>query len=183
MTKLNSKLFNACTKRHRGAQPEHSVQHDRGRGWEHKHGSSTSSLLPAPAFQAIPPKWNYGLRALTDRAWPAAPWTHSYGNTAAMTTPTMDTSGSCCPGGLGAPSAALPPPHRSHSSLARPGAISGVKNQPHGQGHREPLGLSLKKGFHRLHRHEGDAMQPAHVPARLRPAWFVCWPGCCAKTP
>lgn len=61
--------------------------------------------------------------------------------------------------------------------------ISGVKNQPHGRGHGEPLGLSLKTGFHRLHRHEVDAMQPAHGPARLRPEWFVCWPGCCAKTP
>lgn len=62
MTKLNSKLFNACTKRHRGAQPEHSVQHDRERGSEHKRGSSTSSVLPAPAFQAIPLKWNYRVK-------------------------------------------------------------------------------------------------------------------------
>lgn len=68
MTKLNSKLFNACTKRHRGTQPEHSIQHDRERGSEHKHRSGTSSVLPAPAFQAIPPEGNYRVRVLTDRA-------------------------------------------------------------------------------------------------------------------
>lgn len=188
MTKLNSKLFNACTKRHRGTQPEHSIQHDRERGSEHKHRSGTSSVLPAPAFQAIPPKGNYRVRVLTDRAIASISmdtqlWEHcGYDHTN--------------DGDLGKPLSRGPEPAQSagRQGPARPrplpsgvplpaSGISGVKNQPHGQGHREPPGLSLKTGFHRLHRHEGDAMQPAHGPARLRPAWFVCWPGCCAKTP
>lgn len=198
MTKLNSKLFNACTKRQRGAQPEHSIQHDRERGSEHKHRSGTSSVLPAPALQAIPPKGNYRVRVLTDRAiasismdtqlWEHCSYDHTNdGDLGKPLSRGLEPAQSAGRRGRGPSAAPSPPlgvplpPRAQRPGPAR--GISRVKNQPHGQGHGEPPGLSLKTGFHRLHRHEGDAMQPAHGPARLRPAWFVCWPGCCAKTP
>lgn len=152
MTKLNSKLFNACTKCHRGTQPEHSIQHDGERGWN-------TSIAPAPAqcsqLRTCRPFHRNGT---TGQGFsrtglsPAFPWTHSYGNTAVMITRTMETSGSRSPGGwsplspqgarAGVPARPRPLPAGGPAPTAarRPGpagGISGVKNQPHGQGHGE----------------------------------------------
>lgn len=149
MTKLNSKLFNACTKRHRGTQPEHSIQHDRERGSEHKHRSGTSSVLPAPAFQAIPPEGNYRVRVLTDRAiasismdtqlWEHCGYDHT--NDGDLGKPLSRGWSPLSPRGARAGVPARPRPLPSGVPLPpraqRPGpasGISGVKTSPTGRG-------------------------------------------------
>lgn len=152
MTKLNSKLFNACTKRHRGAQPEHSIQHDRERGSEHKHGSGTSSVLPAPDFQAIPLTLTTGLRVLTDRAiasismdtqlWEHCGYDHT--NDGHLGKPLSRGAGARSvrrAPGQGPLPAGGPAPTAGTAV-----AISGVKNQPRRAGARGASGFVLKNG-------------------------------------
>lgn len=70
MTKLSSKLFNACTKRQRESQPRPLQQPDgEGAGATR----APSSPFPGGFTQLCLPGWGFSRPG----PWPAIPWTHS----------------------------------------------------------------------------------------------------------
>lgn len=78
MTKLNSKLFNACTKRHKETQLEHSIHHNRGHGFR----NTSIVTLPTQCFTLrtsrqfrlnVTTGWGFSQTGLS----PAFPWGHT----------------------------------------------------------------------------------------------------------